>query len=177
MNRLSNSPWQKDLHPGHSLHWKISMTCPMLLRYPQTIELRHILLSLVVQNLWIKKECCKQVIKESLRMASIVPWFPRLALEDTEIHGLPSNSESQEKNSLIFPQAWTFSRCFSMWLIVGYKIKKGWNINIDARSIHLDPTVYNDPNKFIPSRFDVSLFVILLLFSLSNPHKKRWLAS
>ncbi|GFZ10348.1 cytochrome P450, family 722, subfamily A, polypeptide 1 [Actinidia rufa] len=35
-----------------------------------------------------------------------------------------------------------------------YKIKKGWNINIDARSIHLDPTVYNDPDKFIPSRFD-----------------------
>ncbi|XP_052201546.1 abscisic acid 8'-hydroxylase 4 isoform X2 [Diospyros lotus] len=63
-----------------------------------------------------------KVIKESLRMASIVPWFPRSALEDTEIHG--------------------------------YKIKKGWNINIDARSIHLDPTVYNDPNKFIPSRFD-----------------------
>ncbi|XP_057469479.1 abscisic acid 8'-hydroxylase 4 [Actinidia eriantha] len=63
-----------------------------------------------------------KVVKESLRMASIVPWFPRLVLQDCEIHG--------------------------------YKIKKGWNINIDARSIHLDPTVYNDPDKFIPSRFD-----------------------
>lgn len=38
----------------------------------------------------------------------------------------------------------------------GYKIKKGWNINIDARSIHLDPDVYNEPHKFNPLRFEVS---------------------
>lgn len=63
-----------------------------------------------------------KIVKESLRMASVVPWLPRLALQDCEIHG--------------------------------YKIKKGWNINIDARSVHLDPSVYNDPSKFIPSRFD-----------------------
>lgn len=37
----------------------------------------------------------------------------------------------------------------------GYKINKGWNINIDARSIHLDPNVYCEPHKFNPSRFDV----------------------
>ncbi|KAB2075976.1 hypothetical protein ES319_A06G008500v1 [Gossypium barbadense] len=63
-----------------------------------------------------------KVIKESLRMASVVPWFPRLVLEDCEIEG--------------------------------YKIKKGWNVNIDARSIHLDPILYNEPNNFNPSRFD-----------------------
>ncbi|KAM7517202.1 hypothetical protein LguiA_006785 [Lonicera macranthoides] len=63
-----------------------------------------------------------KVVKESLRMASVVPWFPRLALHDCEIEG--------------------------------YKIKKGWNINVDARSVHLDPNVYDDPDKFIPSRFD-----------------------
>jgi len=38
----------------------------------------------------------------------------------------------------------------------GYKIKKGWNINIDARSIHLDPTVYSEPHKFNPLRFEVN---------------------
>ncbi|KAL4284380.1 hypothetical protein GQ457_16G013650 [Hibiscus cannabinus] len=63
-----------------------------------------------------------KVVKESLRMASVVPWFPRLVLEDCEIEG--------------------------------YKIKKGWNVNIDARSIHLDPRVYNEPHKFNPWRFD-----------------------
>ncbi|GAV72881.1 p450 domain-containing protein [Cephalotus follicularis] len=63
-----------------------------------------------------------QVVKESLRMASVVPWFPRVVLEDCEIEG--------------------------------YKIKRGWNVNIDARSIHLDPTVYKDPNNFNPSRFN-----------------------
>ena len=29
-----------------------------------------------------------QVVKESLRMASVVPWFPRQALQDCEIEGL-----------------------------------------------------------------------------------------
>ncbi|KAJ6336184.1 hypothetical protein OIU78_012733 [Salix suchowensis] len=63
-----------------------------------------------------------KVVKESLRMASVVPWFPRLALQDCEIEG--------------------------------FKIKKGWNINVDATSIHLDPNQYNEPNKFNPSRFN-----------------------
>ncbi|KAF7829643.1 abscisic acid 8'-hydroxylase 4 [Senna tora] len=63
-----------------------------------------------------------KVVKESLRMASVVQWFPRVALEDCEIEG--------------------------------FKIKKGWNVNVDARSIHLDPTVYSEPNDFNPSRFN-----------------------
>ncbi|OMO87535.1 Cytochrome P450 [Corchorus capsularis] len=63
-----------------------------------------------------------KVVKESLRMASVVPWFPRLVLQDCEIEG--------------------------------YKIKKGWNVNIDVKSIHLDPMVYSEPNNFNPSRFD-----------------------
>ncbi|XP_043713164.1 abscisic acid 8'-hydroxylase 2 [Telopea speciosissima] len=63
-----------------------------------------------------------KVVKESLRMASVVSWFPRVALNDCEVEG--------------------------------FKIKKGWIVNIDAKSIHLDPTVYHDPNKFYPSRFD-----------------------
>lgn len=63
-----------------------------------------------------------KVVKESLRMASVVPWFPRVALHHCKIQG--------------------------------YTIKKGWIINVDARSIHLDPTLYVDPYKFNPSRFD-----------------------
>lgn len=30
----------------------------------------------------------KQVVKETLRMASVVQWLPRVALEDCEIQGL-----------------------------------------------------------------------------------------
>nr|XP_004238286.1 abscisic acid 8'-hydroxylase 2 [Solanum lycopersicum] len=63
-----------------------------------------------------------KVVKESLRMASIVPWFPRMALQDCEIEG--------------------------------FTIKKGWIINVDAKSIHFDPMIFHDPHKFIPSRFD-----------------------
>lgn len=40
--------------------------------------------------------------------------------------------------------------------IAGYKIKKGWSINLDVVSIHHDPEVFPDPEKFDPSRFDVS---------------------
>lgn len=28
------------------------------------------------------------MVKESLRMASVVPWFPRLVLQDCEMEGL-----------------------------------------------------------------------------------------
>ncbi|KAB1203806.1 Cytochrome P450 85A1 [Morella rubra] len=77
-----------------------------------------------------------KVVKEALRMASVVPWFPRQALQDCEIEG--------------------------------FKIKRGWNVNINAKSIHLDPMVYNDPNQFNPTRYDVglSLHGNLILFSL-----------
>ncbi|XP_010673152.1 abscisic acid 8'-hydroxylase 4 isoform X3 [Beta vulgaris subsp. vulgaris] len=64
-----------------------------------------------------------KVVKECLRMASIVPWFPRVALHDCNI--------------------------------LGYTIEKGWNINVDARSIHFDPTLHKDPHQFNPSRFDI----------------------
>ncbi|KAJ6704183.1 CYTOCHROME P450 26 [Salix viminalis] len=73
-----------------------------------------------------------KVVKESLRMASVVPWFPRLALQDCEIEG--------------------------------FKIKKGWNVNVDAKSIHLDPNQYNEPSKFNPSRFNVSPTIFQIRF-------------
>ncbi|WOK97789.1 abscisic acid 8'-hydroxylase 4 isoform X2 [Canna indica] len=63
-----------------------------------------------------------KIVKESLRMASIVSWFPRVALKDCEIEG--------------------------------FKIRKGWIVNVNARSVHYDPMAYDEPFKFNPSRFD-----------------------
>ncbi|KAJ4824450.1 hypothetical protein Tsubulata_027708 [Turnera subulata] len=63
-----------------------------------------------------------KVISETLRRATVLPWFSRRAAQDFEIDG--------------------------------YKIKKGWSINLDVVSIHHDPEVYPDPYKFDPSRFD-----------------------
>lgn len=40
--------------------------------------------------------------------------------------------------------------------ITGYKIKKGWSVNLDVVSIHHDPELFPNPKKFDPSRFDVS---------------------
>ncbi|GMN60065.1 hypothetical protein TIFTF001_029167 [Ficus carica] len=66
-----------------------------------------------------------KVISETLRRATILPWFSRKAAQDFEIDG--------------------------------YKIKKGWSVNLDVVSIHHDPESFPDPEKFDPSRFDAPL--------------------
>ncbi|XP_062159717.1 abscisic acid 8'-hydroxylase 3-like [Alnus glutinosa] len=66
-----------------------------------------------------------KVIHETLRRATILPWFSRKAAQDFEIDG--------------------------------YKIKKGWSVNLDVVSIHHDPEVFPNPQKFDPSRFDEPL--------------------
>lgn len=66
-----------------------------------------------------------KIVKESLRMATIVSWFPRVALKDCKIEG--------------------------------FDVKKGWIVNIDARATHFDPSLYEEPSKFSPSRFDEDL--------------------
>lgn len=62
-----------------------------------------------------------KTVKESLRMATIVSWFPRVALKDCQV--------------------------------AGFHIKKDWIVNVDARSIHYDPNIYDNPTVFDPSRF------------------------
>ncbi|KAI6689527.1 hypothetical protein NL676_026355 [Syzygium grande] len=66
-----------------------------------------------------------KVISETLRRATILPWFSRKAAQDFEIDG--------------------------------YKIKKGWLVNLDVVSIHHDPEVFPQPEVFNPSRFDEPL--------------------
>ncbi|KAK2989262.1 hypothetical protein RJ640_031014 [Escallonia rubra] len=66
-----------------------------------------------------------KVISETLRRATILPWYSRKAAQDFEIDG--------------------------------YKIEKGWSINLDVVSIHHDPEVFKNPFTFDPSRFDEPL--------------------
>ncbi|KAK3428133.1 hypothetical protein EUGRSUZ_F04243 [Eucalyptus grandis] len=63
-----------------------------------------------------------KVISETLRRATILPWFSRKAAQDFEIDG--------------------------------YKIEKGWSVNLDVVSIHHDPEIFPQPEVFYPSRFD-----------------------
>ncbi|CAI9778034.1 unnamed protein product [Fraxinus pennsylvanica] len=62
-----------------------------------------------------------KVINETLRGATILPWFSRKAAQDFDIDG--------------------------------YKIQKGWSVNLDVVSIHHDPEIFPNPQKFDPSRF------------------------
>ncbi|WOK95831.1 abscisic acid 8'-hydroxylase 3-like isoform X2 [Canna indica] len=66
-----------------------------------------------------------KVLSETLRKATILPWFSRKAAQD--------------------------------FTIDGYAIKKDWGVNLDVVSMHHDPYVFPDPEKFDPSRFDVML--------------------
>ncbi|KAF0924208.1 hypothetical protein E2562_008505 [Oryza meyeriana var. granulata] len=63
-----------------------------------------------------------KAVKESLRMATIVSWFPRVALKDCQV--------------------------------AGFHIEKEWILNVDARSLHYDPEVFDNPTVFDPSRFN-----------------------
>lgn len=63
-----------------------------------------------------------KVTSETLRRATILPWYSRKAAQDFEIDG--------------------------------YKIEKGWSVNLDVVSIHHDPEIFPNPEKFDPSRFD-----------------------
>ncbi|KAJ1418591.1 Cytochrome P450 [Sesbania bispinosa] len=78
-----------------------------------------------------------KVISETLRRATILPWFSRKASQDFEIDGC--------------------------------KIKKGWSINLDVVSIHHNPEVFPDPEKFDPSRFDEPLRPFCFLGFGSGP--------
>ncbi|BAH92431.1 Os03g0836100 [Oryza sativa Japonica Group] len=66
-----------------------------------------------------------RVMNETLRRATILPWFSRKAAQDFSIDG--------------------------------YEIKKGTSVNLDVVSIHHDPSVFADPYKFDPNRFDGTL--------------------
>ncbi|KAL5560310.1 hypothetical protein UlMin_036521 [Ulmus minor] len=78
-----------------------------------------------------------KVINETLRRATILPWFSRKAAQDFEIDGC--------------------------------KIKKGWSVNLDVVSIHHNPEVFPDPQKFDPSRFDAPLKAFSFLGFGSGP--------
>ncbi|KAG9444367.1 hypothetical protein H6P81_015707 [Aristolochia fimbriata] len=66
-----------------------------------------------------------KVISETLRKATVLPWFSRKAAQDFEIDGC--------------------------------NIKKGWSLNLNVVSIHHDPNIFTNPEKFDPSRFDSPL--------------------
>ncbi|KAL4199115.1 hypothetical protein AMTRI_Chr03g49610 [Amborella trichopoda] len=76
-------------------------------------------------------------------------------------------------------------------LIGGFQIRKGWIVNIDARAIHHDPSIYKEPMEFNLLRFQVSyppprlflnsplclslLLRLLLIFLVFGAGLRTWL--
>jgi cytochrome P450 len=57
----------------------------------------------------------------------------------------------------------------------GYAIKKGTSVNLDVVSIHHDPAVFADPNRFDPNRFDVGSFLAASSGHAGDRPGARWL--
>ncbi|KAK3428139.1 hypothetical protein EUGRSUZ_F04251 [Eucalyptus grandis] len=103
---------------GANLSWSEVNNMPYTAKVSKTLALSQISFNLVFR-----------VISETLRRATILPWFSRKAAQDFEIDG--------------------------------YKIEKGWSVNLDVVSIHHDPEVFPKPEVFYPSRFDLTFYFLL----------------
>ncbi|KAJ8771658.1 hypothetical protein K2173_026835 [Erythroxylum novogranatense] len=64
---------------------------------------------------------------------------------------------------------WLSRKAVQDFEIDGYKIKKGWSINLDVGSIHHDPEIFSQPQKFDPSRFDAPVKPFTFLGFGSGP--------
>ncbi|KHN22236.1 Abscisic acid 8'-hydroxylase 2 [Glycine soja] len=88
-------------------------------------------------------------------LSSFVQLFDSLVLEATPTWTCGSVVVIQDETLKVYIYELIRKIIHDIITDIGFKIKKGWNINIDARSIHHDPTLQNDPDVFNPSRFPV----------------------
>jgi hypothetical protein len=98
-----------------------------------------------------------KVMNETLRRATILPWFSRKAAQDFSIDGWCHATHLSITNSPLLRLAALLMDAVKKPLnAAGYDIKEGTSVNLDVVSIHHDPAVFADPERFHPDRFDVS---------------------
>lgn len=98
-----------------------------------------------------------KVMNETLRRATILPWFSRKAAQDFSIDGWCHATHLSITNSPLLRLAALLMDAVKKPLnAAGYDIKEGTSVNLDVVSIHHDPAVFAEPERFHPDRFDVS---------------------
>lgn len=94
-----------------------------------------------------------RVIQETMRVASILSFTFREAVQDVELEGGFTSSSSSSCFRLAFCPVPRFDlRLFGN---AGYLIPKGWKVMPLFRNIHHSPDNFPNPEKFDPSRFEV----------------------
>lgn len=112
-----------------------------------------------------KMPITSRVIQETLRVASILSFTFREAVEDVEYEGQFQLSRISDKNLITYPclclsQYADDFRPFYLFISPGYLIPKGWKVLPLFRNIHHSPEIFPDPEKFDPSRFKVTKIYI-----------------
>ncbi|KAF6164799.1 hypothetical protein GIB67_037704 [Kingdonia uniflora] len=91
-----------------------------------------------------------QGIQDTRKSGSTLTW--------SEVNNMPYTnkviSETLRKATIL---PWSSRKAAEDFIIDGFQIRKGWSIILDVVSIHHDPNIFPDPEKFDPSRFDAPL--------------------
>ncbi|KAF6147564.1 hypothetical protein GIB67_014683 [Kingdonia uniflora] len=91
-----------------------------------------------------------QGIQDTRTSGSTLTW--------SEVNNMPYTnkviSETLRKATIL---PWSSRKAAEDFIIDGFQIRKGWSIILDVVSIHHDPSIFPDPEKFDPSRFDAPL--------------------
>ncbi len=99
-----------------------------------------------------------------LRMTSIFSLF-REAKVDVNINGIISHS--QYFQTICFS---LFILCFitvKLFASPGYIIPKGWKVLVWYGAVHMDSEIYENPQNFNPSRWNVSTIILYYYYYYS----------
>ena len=69
-----------------------------------------------------------------------------------------------QTTSICFSLAFAFVVSHYNYLFPGYIIPKGWKVLVWYGAVHMDSEIYDNPQNFDPSRWNISLFFLFFFY-------------
>ncbi|XP_004308981.1 PREDICTED: taxane 13-alpha-hydroxylase-like [Fragaria vesca subsp. vesca] len=116
-----------------------------------------ILLSLLLRHLSTDSKIFSEVLQEQDEVAKAVEGSERKVITWNEIQKMKHTWRVAQELMRMTPPAFGNFKC--AWrdtTFDGYHIPKGWKVFWVASGTHMDSNIFEDPNKFDPSRFENS---------------------